>query len=170
MYATFDTRSPAELATEPAFVEAYALLRLGDNQTRTLALWSATTDPTAYEVEADQPGAAADRPATAATVLWFDGPLSPARIAAARFGYRERIAPALATVPGHVRTLVLQRERDAASCVVGLAVDLPALEAGGAAVTTTELLPGEDPALLTGPDRVDVHHTTAHAHAQGALR
>jgi hypothetical protein len=162
MYATFDTRSPDELAAEPAFVEAYAMIRLGDNRATTLALWTTTTDPGAYAVLADQPGPAADGPAAAATVVWFDGPMSPARHAAAEFGYRERIAPALAAVPGHVRTLTLWRERDAASCAVNLAVDLPALEACGAAINATELLPGEDPALLTGPDRVDIHHTTAH--------
>jgi len=31
------------------------------------------------------------------------------------------------------------------------------LEDVGTAVNSTALLPGEDPALLTGPDRVDIH-------------
>jgi hypothetical protein len=157
MFATFETSTPRG----DALVQTYTLLRLGDGRTTTLALWTATTDPMAYEVEADQTGGAGDQPPTAALTLWFDGPMSPARIAAARFGYRERIAPRLATLPGHVRTLVLLRDRDAASCVVGLAVDLPALESGGAAVNATPLLPGEDPALLTGPDRVETHHVVS---------
>jgi hypothetical protein len=155
MYATFEHQNADELA----LVEAYPLLRLGDNRPVTIALWTTTTDPMAYEVEVDTPGAAAGQAAGAAAVLWFDGPISPARLAAGRFGYRERILPALAGVPGLVRTLALWRARDAASCVVNLAVDLVALEAAGAAVSATALLSGEDPALLTGPDRVDIHHT-----------
>src|SRR5258706_15030646 len=86
MYATFDTRSPDELATEPALVEAHALRRLGDNRATTLAFWTATADPMAYEVQVDEAGAAADQPAAAASVVWFDGPMSPVRVAAARFG------------------------------------------------------------------------------------
>lgn len=168
MYATFETRSPDELATEQAFVEAYSLLRLGDHRASTIVLWTTTGDPMAYQVEADQPGVAADQPASAASVIWFDGPMSPARLAAARFGFRERIAPALAGVPGLVRTLVVSRERDAASCAITLAFDVPTLEAGAVAVNSTELLPGEDPALLTGPDRVDIHHISAHTVARTA--
>jgi hypothetical protein len=157
MFATFETTTPKGAA----LVETYTLLRLGDGRVTTLALWTATTDPMAYEVEADQTGGAGGRPPTAALTLWFDGPMSPARIAAARFGYRERIAPVLATLPGLVRSVVLRRNRDGASCVVGLAVDLSALESGEAAVNATPLLPGEDPALLTGPDRVETHHVVS---------
>ncbi len=160
MYATFDTRGPAELTATPALVEAYPLRRLGDDRATTLALWTETTDPAAYAVEEDLPGTAAGRRPAAAAAAWFDGPLSPARVAAARFGFRERIGPALAGVPGLVRILVLWRDRDAASCAINLAVDLPTLEAAAVAVNSTTLLPGEDPALLTGPDRVDIHHIT----------
>jgi hypothetical protein len=158
MFATFETSTPGGAA----LAETYTMLRLGDGRATTLALWTATTDPMAYEVEADQTGGDGDRPPATALTLWFDGPMSPARIAAARFGYRERIAPLLDTLPGLVRSLVLRRDRDGASCVVSLAVDLPALESGGAAVNSSPLLPGEDPALLTGPDRVEAHHVTAH--------
>jgi hypothetical protein len=41
--------------------------------------------------------------------------------------------------------------------VAWLATSLEALEAGGVAVNSTALLPDEDPALLTGPDRFVVH-------------
>src|SRR4051812_41372739 len=99
MYATFDTRSPAELAATPALVEAYPLRRLGDDRAATLALWTETTDPTPSAVEEDRPGPAAGRSPAAAAAAWFDGPLSQARVAAARFGFRERIGPALAAVP-----------------------------------------------------------------------
>jgi hypothetical protein len=152
MYATFDTHT----TDQPA--EAFVLRRLGDGRTSALALWATTTDPAAYHVDDDLAGSAAGQPASAATVIWFDGPISPARRAAGRFGFRERIAPAMAGTPGHVRTLVLWREQDAAGCVVVLATDLDALDAVGRAVNSTQLLPGEDPALLTGPDRFEVHH------------
>jgi hypothetical protein len=50
---------------------------------------------------------------------------------------------------------------------LGAVADCPGF-AGG--YLPTELLDGEDPALLTGPDRVDVHrvvdHATAHAHTE----
>jgi hypothetical protein len=162
MFATFETRNPDELAGQPALAETYALARIGDGRASTLALWTATADPGAYVIEAEQLGPAADLPATAAAAVWFDGPMGPALIAAARFGFRERIAPALAGVPGFVRVLALFRDRDASSCAISLAVDLPALDAVGVAVNSTALLPGEDPALLPGPDRVETHHVTAH--------
>ncbi|BCB80912.1 hypothetical protein GCM10022251_79580 [Phytohabitans flavus] len=109
-----------------------------------------------YEVEEDWPGLAAGERPEAATLLYFDGPLSAARIEAARFASRERILPATRDLPGRVRTLVLFDPEEAKSAVVTLAATMPALEAIGQAAMGTELLPGEDPALLTGPDRFEV--------------
>jgi hypothetical protein len=43
---------------------------------------------------------------------------------------------------------------DGAECVVVLAEDEDALDTLGRVVMTSELLPGEDPELLPGPDRV----------------
>ena len=162
MFATFETRSPDDLAAEPSFVEGYTLVRLGDNRATTFALWSTTADPMAYLVEDSRRGTAAEEAPGAASVIWFDGPMSPARVAAARFAFRERIGPVLAGLPGLVRMLVLWRERDAASCAVTFAVDLSTLESAAAAVNSTGLLAEEDPALLTGPDRVEIHHTADH--------
>ena len=152
MYATFDSHT----TDQPA--EVFVLRRLGDGRTSALALRATTTDPAAYLVDDDLAGPAAGQPASAATVIWFDGPISPARREAGRFGFRERIAPAMTGTPGHIRTFVLWRERDAACCVVVLATDLDTLEAVGRAVNATRLLPDEDKALLTGPDRFEVHH------------
>jgi hypothetical protein len=168
MHATLDTRTADELATRPGFVEAYALRRLGDGRHLTLALWTAADDPTAYTIEEDVAAFDAGSPAGAVATAYFDPPISRARQAAARFGFRERIQPALAAVPGLVRMLVLGR--DGANCVVTITVDLPSLETTAAAISGTQLLPSEDPALLTGPDRVDVHTVTHHTTSAGARR
>ena len=53
MFATLENRGPHELAGEPAFLQGYALRRLGDDRTTTLALWSDSSDPMAYTVEYD---------------------------------------------------------------------------------------------------------------------
>jgi hypothetical protein len=93
----------------------------------------------------------------AANVLYFDGPATDAAFAAADFAYRERIAPAFRVAPGAVRSLVLFDPVRRATVVVSTAVDAPALEALGQAIGGQELLPGEDVALLPGPDRVGFH-------------
>lgn len=170
MFATFENRGPHELAGEPAFRQGYALRRLGDDRSITLALWSDRRDPMAYTVEYDRPGPAADQPAAVAMLAWFDGPQSPARVAAARFANEHRVVPALAAQPGLVRVLAFWRERDAAACALNLAVDLTALRDAGTAVNSTVLLPGEDPALLTGPDRVDIHHVDVSRQIHGRSR
>jgi len=36
------------------------------------------------------------------------------------------------------------------------------LDAIARAVMSTELMPGEDPALLPGPDRIEIHHVTGY--------
>src|SRR5688572_28415401 len=105
MYATIDRRPTGDLAPEPGFVGAYQLTRLGDDRVTTLALWRDDPGtPDAYQVEHDLTGAAAGTvAAAAASIAWFDGPFSPARVAAAQFGYEARVAPALRIQPGLVR-------------------------------------------------------------------
>jgi hypothetical protein len=110
-----------------------------------------------YEVDDDINGSAAGEQAAAAFVGYFDGPLSPTRIAAARRGGRERIRPALHQVPGLIRTLVLWHPTESKMTVMHLATSVDALHAVAAAITSTRLQPDEDLALLTGPDRVQTH-------------
>jgi hypothetical protein len=110
-----------------------------------------------YEVETDLAGIAAGEPPVAAFMGEFDGPLSPARVEAARFAGTERIAPALRRVPGLVRTLVLWHPIERSTTVVHLTTSVAALDDVTAAVTSTPLLPSEVPAMLPGPDRVAVH-------------
>jgi len=107
-----------------------------------------------YEVDADEPASAAGEEPAAAFLGEFDGPLSPARVEAARFAGTQRLAPVLRTVPGLVRMLVLWHPTERRMAVLHLATSIAALEAVSQAVMSTKLLPGEDPALLPGPDRI----------------
>lgn len=66
----------------------------------------------------------------------------------------ERIWPAVKDVPGTVGHLV--GETAGGRVVATLAESVDALEAGGAAIMSTELLPWEDPAQLTGPDALTI--------------
>lgn len=68
----------------------------------------------------------------------------------------ERIWPAIRDVPGITGSLLCLAS-DGGALALTLAVSVEALEAALNAIMTTHLLPGEDPALLTGPDRVEVH-------------
>ena len=111
-----------------------------------------------YALDEDVTGPASTERAEAAFVGYFDGPLSPARVAAARRGGRDRIRPVLQQVPSLVRSLVCWHPTDSKMAVVHLTTSVDGLRDVTAAVTSTQLLPDEDPSLLTGPDRVQTHH------------
>jgi hypothetical protein len=115
-----------------------------------------------YELDAEVTGQAAAQRPVAAFLGEFDGPLSPPRIAAARFAGTARIAPALREVPGLVRSLVMWHPTDRTMRVVHLTTSADALNDVAAAVTSTALLAGEDPTLLTGPDRVAIQRVLAY--------
>jgi hypothetical protein len=115
-----------------------------------------------YEVDDDVTGPASNERAAAAFVGYFDGPLSPAYIAAARRGGRDRIRPVLQQVPSLVRTLVLWHPTDSKMAVIHLATSVDGLKEVATAVTSTKLLAGEDPTLLTGPDRVQTHQVLSY--------
>ncbi|RSN38498.1 hypothetical protein DMC64_42060 [Amycolatopsis sp. WAC 04197] len=91
-----------------------------------------------------------------AQATWFDRPLTQAQADAAEFGGRERIRPAVRGLDGVGGFYVLTAE-DRSSLVLGFTASIEAMEAVQKTIMATELLPGEDPALLPGPDRVDVH-------------
>lgn len=115
-----------------------------------------------YEIDDDVTGAAAGEQAAAAFVGYFDGPLSPARVAAARRGGRERLRPVLQQVPGLIRTLVLWHPSDSKIAVIHLVTSVDGLHDVAAAIASTQLLPGEDASLLTGPDRVQTHRVLSY--------
>ena len=99
-----------------------------------------------------------------AQIAYFDGPRSPEVAAASERAGRERIMPALSADhdlrAGHRGTFVL-RQPDGTQLVIVLADCAATLDRGEAIITATPLLPGEDPATLTGPDRVARYQVVA---------
>jgi hypothetical protein len=91
--------------------------------------------------------------------LCFDGPRAPEQAAAEDLAGRQRIWPAIRDLSGLVGVYAL-RGSDLSAVVVTLATSVETLDAAQRAVLATELMPGEDPALLTGPDRVEIHRVT----------
>ena len=92
-----------------------------------------------------------------AKLIVFDGPRSPEFVAAANRAGQERIMPLLAADPvfrpAHRGSYILQAA-DGARVVLMLADTEAALDHAEKLVSESELLPGEDPALLPGPDLV----------------
>jgi hypothetical protein len=149
MLTLWHTREDAELASERSRAA---------RGTRPFTLLSDDI----YEVDDDLTGSASTQHAEAAFVGYFDGPLSPARVAAARRGGRDRVRPVLQQVPSLVRTLVLWHPTDSKMAVVHLVTSVDGLPDVANAITSTELLPDEDPSLLTGPDRVHTQRVLAY--------
>jgi hypothetical protein len=152
MYA----RLAAQAATPPGFHTGYLLEQVGIGRSVLLSFWDRGTEDD-HEVVDDWSGAAAGAEPAVAGVIYFDGPLSPAAVDAGRRAGRERIQPALAEVPGLIRQVTLWQPVHRSITVVGLAESMEVLEATARVVNSTELLPGEDPALLPGPDRGEAY-------------
>jgi hypothetical protein len=91
-----------------------------------------------------------------AQLTYFDGPRTPEQLAADDFAARERIIPAVRAL-GHQFHGYLLRRDDGAQVVLIIADTKQALLDAGKAIMATELLPGEDPALLPGPDRIELY-------------
>jgi len=91
-----------------------------------------------------------------AQLTYFDGPRTPQQLAAADFASRERIVPAVSKL-GHSFRVYLLRRHDGSEVVVSIADSEQALLDAQKAIMGTGLLPGEDPALLPGPDRIELY-------------
>jgi hypothetical protein len=149
--------------------EVCTLRRLAGHDQQVLSLWPtaerAAADPTAewYVVQDDRAGGArGERPVVAALVC-FDGPMSEPREAASRRAGSERIGPLMDEHAGTVRSIVLWQPERRSKIVVMQTVSVEALEDAQREVLSSELLPGEDPALLPGPDRVDLYRVMSTA-------
>jgi hypothetical protein len=158
MYATLTPTDPATGTPE-------LLRRLtdGGRKSLVLALWAsedearaAAGEATVWEVADHRRGVSHDRPVAAVQATWFHGPRSAEQVAAAERGGRERLWPALQDMDGLVDVLVLVAP-DGASVVLGAATDARHFADINRRIMSTELLPGEDPALLTGPDRIETY-------------
>ena len=91
-----------------------------------------------------------------AQLTYFDGPRTPQQMAAADFASRERIVPAVSKLSHSLRVYLLRRH-DGSEIVVTIAESEQALLDMQKAIMGTDLLPGEDPALLPGPDRIELY-------------
>ena len=91
-----------------------------------------------------------------AQLTYFDGPRSPEQLAAADFAGRERILPAVSSLGHPIRVYRLRRD-DGSQVVIAIADSEQVLLDAQKAIMATELLPGEDPALLPGPDRIELY-------------
>jgi len=93
-----------------------------------------------------------------AQLTYFDGPRSQELITAADRAGRERIEPAILARQDLrddlVAAYVLRRE-DGGEITVVIVEHEHTLDRAVEVIMGTELLPGEDPALLPGPDRVE---------------
>ncbi|WP_436494234.1 hypothetical protein [Actinokineospora sp. HUAS TT18] len=150
--------------TAPDAVETHTYRRLAGDDEVAVSLFdtqaAAAADPTAewYEVESDESGPA---PTSVAAFLHFDGPLSAEVKAAADRANRDRIAPAMRDHPGFSRVLVLWQPQRRSAVIVSQAESVESLENGQERINRMELLPGEDPALLPGPDRIELFRAVA---------
>lgn len=153
MYATLH-RSTEPV---PAGATDIVLRQIGGPVTLTVHLTpDRPADPSAFEVQQDRGLTEPDAVPTAAQVITFSGPLSEQVVAAAGRAARERITPAMATHPGSVRQLALWQPELRRQVVITLATSLESLEEGGRKIGALPLLPGEDVALLPGPDHVEM--------------
>jgi len=157
-----------EAGTDGA-AELFTLHRLAGSDEILLSLWEtveqAAADPTAewYLVGADRSGGSRGEEPKVCALMTFDGPVSePVRAAAERAG-NERIGPRMATHEGTVRTVSLWQPERRVLRVILMSTSVEALEDAQRVVMSTELLPGEDPALLPGPDHVDLYRVFATA-------
>ncbi|MET0865472.1 MAG: hypothetical protein ABWZ98_14160 [Nakamurella sp.] len=91
-----------------------------------------------------------------AQLTYFDGPRSPELVTAADRASRERIIPAILARPELREDLVglyQLRRPDGGEITVVIVEREETLDKAREVIMSTELLPGEDPALLPGPDR-----------------
>ncbi len=101
----------------------------------------------------------------------FDGPRSPELVAAGRRAGTERIDPLMAAHPDIEDDLVARyvlTQPDGGSAILVITGTEASLDKAIELIMTSELLPGEDPALLPGPDRVERYVVEDVRHGPGA--
>ena len=106
-----------------------------------------------YEVRDDDAGVAVDAPPTAAVIGWFAGPMSEQTAAIGRRARRERIAPAMLTVPGVVRLISLFQPDTQEPCTLSLLTSADVAPAVRTALDAVELPPEEE--WVRSPDHLE---------------
>jgi hypothetical protein len=106
-----------------------------------------------------------------AQAIYFDGPRSAELTAASDRAGRERITPTVLgdsqVAADHVATYVL-RQPDGGTVVVAISRSEEMIDRANELIMSSELLPGEDPALLPAPDRVE-RYQVVHAIEHGRV-
>lgn len=101
----------------------------------------------------------------------FDGPRSPELVAAFDRAGRDRIDPLIEAHP-ELRDDMVARyvlsQPDGGSAVLVITNTEACLDQAIALILTSELLPGEDPALLPGPSRAERYVVQDVRHGAGA--
>jgi hypothetical protein len=123
-----------------------------------VAFWpddAAPPEGRVYDVVDGFDGTAAGRTPLFAQLTWLNTAGDPAVARAADRGGRERVHPAVRDVDGLVGVTVL-RSADDRIVVLALATGTETLAEVRERIEQTELLPGEDPALLPGADRMEL--------------
>jgi hypothetical protein len=95
-----------------------------------------------------------------AQLVHFDGPRSPELVAAGERAGLERLQPAVladAQVRDALIATYVLRQPNGAEVVVIITETAEALQRGNELIAVAPLLPGEDPALLPGPDRIETY-------------
>ena len=154
----------SEVSRQPGVIAGYVLRPMDQEQAVLVTVWKSAKDADLAAVtaggqdfvsgtfhEADTVG----EPAAYGQIVYFDGPRPPAEADAIDRANRERIAPAVRSIPGNLGAFV-GRNPDGSLVVVALTTSLQAIEDSQRALMSTELLPGEDPAQLTGPQRIQL--------------
>jgi hypothetical protein len=153
MFATVHTTPPSGAAPAGAIEVAH----LDGSGSTTIAFWldetAAPPGRRAYRLVDRVDGPAAGRTPLFAQVAWVNGDGNPAVAAAAEYGGRERLNPSIRDIEGVVGVLVF-RSAEHRIVVIGMATSLETHAAVMDRINNTPLLPGEDPALLPGPDRL----------------
>jgi hypothetical protein len=111
--------------------------------------------PGRYHVIEHRPGRGTG-PAAYMQVVEFSGPRSKEWVAAEQRAATERLGPATEGIDGIV-SVTRMRAADNAYTVVILAESMDAFDVASQAIMSAELLPGEDPELLSGPDRISFY-------------
>jgi hypothetical protein len=157
--ATLTTQSCAP-ATTP--VDVRELVGQPGEPPMWLRLWSTREDAAAYSdedyvwvVDAHKKGREYGKEAAVAQVVWFHGPRDERQSAADRRAGEERIWPATRDMEGLVENIVLLGP-DNAQTVLSFFTHAQHIEHAVRRIMSTDLLPGEDPALLGGPDRAEI--------------
>jgi hypothetical protein len=113
------------------------------------------TGPGRYHLIETSPGRSAG-PATYMQVVEFSGPRGEEWVAAEQRAAAGRLGPATEGIAGIV-SVMRMRAADNACLVAVLAESMDVFDVASQAIMSTDLLPGEDPAFLGGPDRISFY-------------